>query len=172
MRAEDVLEGVVPRLAGVILDDVVTAVRLVDVDLALHDRHNQQLISVTAVPPPSTITSPRAACNGASAAMSTTHLLSHVVPVLAGVDPRLERGRPRGRVDGGAAVVRARERLPVDEQCDRVLRLGHAVERLAGGDSRRGARDDTRGDRPVPHHPAVDVDVVRRQVVAGRCQVR
>lgn len=100
--------------------------------------------------------------------MLSTHFLGHVVPVLTGVDPRLERGRPRGGVDGGAAVGRARERLPVNEQRDRVLRLGHAVERLARRDSGRGTRDDTRGDRPVLHHPAVDVDMVRRQVVAGR----
>ena len=35
MRTEDALEGVVVRLASFVLDDIITAVRLVDVDLAL-----------------------------------------------------------------------------------------------------------------------------------------
>jgi hypothetical protein len=66
----------------------------------------------------------------------------------------------------GRTVARARARLPVDEERDRVLGLRHAVVRLAGSDPRGRARDDARREHAVLDHPAIDVDVVRGQVVA------
>ena len=79
---------------------------------------------------------------------------------------RLERRGPGRCVHRRALVLRARERLPVDEECDRVLRLGHTVERLARRDTSRGAGRDACGYCAPLHEPAVDVDMVRREVIA------
>ena len=79
---------------------------------------------------------------------------------------RLERRGPGRCVHRSALVLRARERLPVDEECDRVLRLGHAVERLARRDTSRSAGRDACGYRAPLHEPAVNVDMVRGEVVA------
>lgn len=79
---------------------------------------------------------------------------------------RLERRGPRRGIHGCAPVLGALERLPVDEQGDRVLRLWHAIVRLAGRDARRGACNDARRHRVALHDPAVDIDMVRGEVVA------
>ena len=63
-------------------------------------------------------------------------------------------------------MLRARERLPVDEEGDRVLRLRHAVERLTCCDAGRSASRNPRWDGTALHDPTVNVDVVRRKVVA------
>lgn len=95
-----------------------------------------------------------------------TYLFCHVIPVLGRVHTGLKRGSPRCRVHSGTRVLRARKRLPVDEEGDRILRLGHAIERLACRDASRGTGGNSRWDGTTLHHPAVDVDVVRRKVVA------
>ena len=95
-----------------------------------------------------------------------THLFGHIVPVLRGVNARFERRSPRCGIYGGPLVLRTCEGLPVDEESNGVLCLGDAVERLTRGNAGRSTSNDTRGDGPILHHPAVDVDVVRRQIVA------
>lgn len=86
--------------------------------------------------------------------------------MLRGVHAGLERCRPGRGVYRGTFMLRARERLPVDQKGDGVFRLRDTVEGLAGGNASGSARSDTRGDGPALHDPAMDVDVVRRQIVA------
>ena len=52
VNAGDVLEGIVPRFARVILDDIITPVRLVDVDLALYGRGDHQYMRMIAAKSP------------------------------------------------------------------------------------------------------------------------
>ena len=94
--------------------------------------------------------------------------------MLRGVHTGLQRSGPRRGVHGGTLVLGAPERLPVHEEGDRVLRLGDAVVRLARRDARRCACNHASGHGPVLHDPAVDVYVVRREVIAERagCQSR
>ena len=95
-----------------------------------------------------------------------TYFLSHIIPVLGRVHTGLKWRGPRCCVHSSALVLRARKRLPVDEEGDRVLSLRDAVVRRPGCDACRGAGDDPGGHGVALHHPAVDVDVVRGEVVA------
>ena len=79
-----------------------------------------------------------------------------------------ERRRPGRGVHRRAPVLVALQRLPVHQEGDGVLGLRDAVVWLAGRDTGACARDDTGRHGPVLHDPAVDVDVVRREVVAAR----
>lgn len=74
-----------------------------------------------------------------------THLLSHIIPVLGRVDPGFQRRRPAGCVHGRASMGLAFDRLPIDEERDGVLCLGHAVVWLARGDSGGSAGYNARG---------------------------
>ena len=73
----------------------------------------------------------------------------------------LQRRSPGRCVNCGALVLGAADRLPVDEERDRVLRLGNTVVWLARCDACCSTCDDARGDRLVLKNPAADIDVVR-----------
>lgn len=99
-----------------------------------------------------------------------THLGAHIVPMLRGVNSSLKRRSPGGRVNGCATVCRASERLPVNQERNRVLRVGNAVVRLSGRNASRSARNNARWDRATLLDPYVDVDMMRGEVVAtGGC---
>ena len=86
--------------------------------------------------------------------------------MLRSVDAGFEGCGPGRSVYRGALMLGTSQRLPVDEECDRVLCLGHAVERLARRDTSRSAGRDACGYCAPLHEPAVDVDMVRREVIA------
>ena len=140
------LEWVVVALSCLVDDDVVPTVRLVDVDLALGALARS---------------APEQARPRGLIISLRTHLLSHVVPVLGRVHAGLERRGPGGGVHGRAPVLAALERLPVDEERDRVLGLRDAVVGCGGRDAGGGARGDARGDGEVLQDPAADVNVMR-----------
>ena len=87
--------------------------------------------------------------------------------MLGGVHTRLLRRGPGSGVHGRSFVPGAGERLPVDEERDGIFCLGDAVVWLSGGNTGCGAGNDAGGHGLVLHDPAVDVDVVRREVVAA-----
>ena len=87
-------------------------------------------------------------------------MLSRVHPGLLGCSPG------RG-VDGRALVLWALQRLPVHKERNGILGLGHAVVGLAGGNTGGRARNNTSGHGLTLHDPAVDIDVMRVQVVAA-----
>lgn len=95
-------------------------------------------------------------------------LLSHIVPVLCGVYAGLQGRSPAGRVHGGAFMFGTLEGLPVNQESDGVLGLGHTVVGLACGNTRRGAGNNTSGHSNILQNPAADVDVMRREIVARR----
>ena len=89
-----------------------------------------------------------------------------MIPMLRSVYTGFERCGLGRDEDRGALMLRARERLPVNQEGNRVLRLWNAVERLAGRNTGGSAGRDARGDGAALHEPAVDVDMVRREVIA------
>jgi hypothetical protein len=80
--------------------------------------------------------------------------------VLSRVNASVLRGSPRGSVDRGSTVSRAREGLPVNEECDGVFGLGDAVVRFSRSDARGSAGHNSSGDRLPLEEPAAYVDVV------------
>ncbi len=63
--------------------------------------------------------------------------------MLCRVDPRFQWSCPTCRVDGSALVILALDRLPVDEECNRILGLRDTVVWLAGSNSSCSTCDDT-----------------------------
>lgn len=66
-----------------------------------------------------------------------------------------------------AAYLGRLDRLPVDQKGNRVFRLGNAVVGFRRRDPSRGRRDNAGRVRLVLKHPCADIDVMRRQIVAG-----
>lgn len=87
--------------------------------------------------------------------------------MLGRVNPRLERRCPGGGVNSSTPVFRTAQGLPVDEKCDCILGLGNAIVGFARCNSRGCTSNDTRGHCFALHDPAVDIDVMRRKVVAA-----
>ena len=96
------------------------------------------------------------------------YLLPHVVPVLCSVDASFERRRPTGGGDGGTLVLWAFERLEVDQERDRVLSFGDTIVWFAGGNPGGSAGYHTSGDRDILEDPAADINMMRREVIAGQ----
>jgi len=81
--------------------------------------------------------------------------------MLARVDPRLQRCRPACGIHGRSLMGLALDGLPIDQEGDRILSLGHAIVWCAGGDPGSRAGHDTGRNCDVLQDPAADVDVVR-----------
>jgi hypothetical protein len=97
-----------------------------------------------------------------------SYLLGHVVPMLSRVNASLERCSPRRGVYRRASVLGAAQRLPVHKKRDSVFGLRDTIVRLAGSNTGGRAGNDARRHSAVLHDPAVDVDMVRREVVATK----
>lgn len=64
-------------------------------------------------------------------------------------------------------MLGARERLPIDQKSDSILSLWYAIVWLAGRNPSRRTSHNTSWDSLALHDPAVDIYVVRRQIVTG-----
>lgn len=56
----------------------------------------------------------------------------------------------------------ALDRLPIDQECDRVFRLWDTIIRFARCDSGRSTRDNTGGYCNILQDPAANIDMMRR----------
>jgi hypothetical protein len=64
-------------------------------------------------------------------------------------------------------MLGALDRLPVDEQSDRVFGLRDTIVRLAGGNASRGTGNDAGWDCDVLKDPAANIDVMGRKIVTS-----
>lgn len=84
------------------------------------------------------------------------------------MDTRLQRRSPGRGINSSPFVMRTRKRLPIHKERDRIFSVFDAVVRLAGGDARRRTRYNTRRHGLALQDPAADVDVMRREIIAGK----
>lgn len=96
----------------------------------------------------------------------SSHLLTHVIPVLGRVYAGFERCGPGCGVDSGPSVLGTLDRLPIYEESDGVLGVVDTVVRLSCRDSGGCARYDPCGDGFILQDPAADINVMGGEVVA------